>query len=136
MISVVCQGYPLTNDQDHERRSVARRAGLVDLGLDAGIIWSVPVQAIPSGDANSVFALIVGANFALERISLPGPAGGGAPLATGPAHWSVQPDFLSSDGSRRHLLVGLDNGETFGRIGRGSSRRLPEMNALLTSAAW
>ena len=95
----------------------------------------VLVQAIPGGDANSVLALIVGAKFAVERISLPG-AADSQPLATGPARWSVQPDFLSADGSGRYLLIGLDDGATFGWIGLGGIHRLADTNAQLTSAAW
>jgi len=95
----------------------------------------VLVQAIPGGDAKSVLVLAVGAKFAVDRIWLPGPAGGGEPLAVGPAHWSVQPDFLTADGSRHYLLVGLDDGERFGWIGFGRFRRLPDTNAQLASAA-
>ncbi len=93
-------------------------------------------QAIPSDDGHSALVLLVGAKFAVDRISLPGQAVGGPPMATGPGHWSVQPDFLSSDGSGRYLLVGLDDGQTFGWIGYGGFHRLPDSNAQLTSAAW
>ena len=96
----------------------------------------VLVQAIQGGEANSVLALIVGTKFAVEQISPPGPANGAERLASGRAQWSVQPDFLSADGSGRYLLIGLDDGETFGWIGHGQFHRLPDANAQLTSAAW
>jgi hypothetical protein len=35
-----------------------------------------------------------------------------------------------------YLLVGLDNGATFGWIGHGEFHRLPDTNAQLASAAW
>jgi hypothetical protein len=106
------------------------------LGFPARPPYALAQAIVDSNrNGNSAFVLLVGARYSVQRTRLGSPREP-ARLAAGRGHWSDQPDFLSTDGSGRYLLVGLDDGGAFGWIGQGRFHRLPDSNAQLTSAAW